>query len=203
MRHTDLKRTERLKNDLAGQRFFSQQLRLKTMKLRNHTCRAVLLGVMAVGMFSEPVFAVPNQNPLPCNNSDVTFAVDPNSPVPADDCYGWDATSGSNDPTVELADLNAQGGAFASIPSNPWTFLAKDESGDGGINITGSFAGLDFSLADTPGDPTGDWMLTWIDPVPQDLPLFLDFVVVLKSSQGRGGYLFDDEFLDLGSSSGR
>jgi hypothetical protein len=59
---------------------------------------------------------------LVCHNTDVTFAVDPNSPVPADDCYGWDATSGSNDPTVELADLNAQGGAFASIVGNQWTF---------------------------------------------------------------------------------
>lgn|GEM_PF-6302042 len=169
------------------------------MILRNHTCGAVLLGMVSLGMFSTPVFAVLN----PCNTSDVTFAVDPNSPIPSGACYGWDATSGSSDPTAELADLNAQGGAFASIAGNLWTFLAKDESGDGGVNITGSFAGLDFSLAETPGDPTGDWMLTWIDPAPQDLPLFLDFVVVLKSSQGRGGYLFDDEYLEVGSSSGR
>jgi hypothetical protein len=70
------------------------------------------------------------------------------------------------------------------------------------VNVTGSFAGLDFPFADTPGDPAGDWMLTWIDPEPQDLPLFLDFAVVLKSSQGRGGHLFDDEFLDVRSSSG-
>jgi len=169
------------------------------MRIRTNPCYAVLLAMVTLGFATTPVYAVLN----PCHTSDVTFAVDPNSPSPSDACYGWDATTGSSDPTAELADLNAQGGAFASIAANPWTFLAKDESGDGGVNITGSFAGLSFSLADTPGDPTGDWMLTWIDPAPQDLPLSLDFVVVLKSSQGRGGYLFDDEFLDVGSSSGR
>jgi hypothetical protein len=168
------------------------------MRIRNHPCCALLLGMVALGISAVPASAVLN----PCNTSDVTFAVDPNSPIPSDACYGWDATSGSSEPAEELADLNAQGGAFESFPDNPWTFLAKDETGDGGVNIAGSYAGLDFSLTDTPSAPAGDWMLTWTDPAPQDLPLFLDFVVMLKSSDGRGGYLFDDELLPVGSTSG-
>jgi hypothetical protein len=115
--------------------------------------------------------------------SDVTFRG-----TSADDCFG--VQSGN--------DLGAQG---AFLGWNGFELLVSDDSGVAG-GSTGSWGGVNWSLSATPNQREGSFTLRWSDPLPLNLPLTLDLLVVTKASDRFASYLFDDELFQLAPNSG-
>lgn len=107
---------------------------------------------------------------------DVTFSGNMPSSA-ADDCYG--ILSG-NDGNTDINDLGLLWGS-------DWIFLTKDD----GSLTGGQFAGVTFSLdAVGLGNQGGTWTLT---AGPADkLPVYVDFVAVLKASNEFALWYFDD-----------
>lgn len=109
----------------------------------------------------------------------------------ANDCYGvvpgnlndQNYTSGGP-PTDATTWLNAEIGA---VWGTTWQYLVSD--GAGGGSTTGSFGGYDFTLTADTGT-SGTWTLT-VDPT-TGLPIFVDFIGVLKASDRFGLWFFDD-----------
>ena len=109
----------------------------------------------------------------------------------ASDCYG--VASGNDNASAINGLLNWQD------PAGNWTLLAK--SADGGVGY-GSLSGIDFTLSATAGT-VGTWTLSAVDtngPAYADLPVTMDFVGVLKASNGFAAYYFDDALVGGGNS---
>ena len=115
--------------------------------------------------------------------SDVTFRGSN-----ADDCYG--VQSGN--------DLGAQG---EFIGWNGFELLVADNSGNN-PGSTGSWMGVNWSLSPQANARSGSYPLSWSDPLPLNLPLTLDLVVVTKASDRFASYLFDAELFQASPSSG-
>jgi hypothetical protein len=112
--------------------------------------------------------------------SDVTY-----NGTNSNDCYG--VVSGNDD----LAAINAL------TWGNTWNSLAKDDIGTGGDGA-GTFGFLSFQLTAASGQ-TGSWTLTATDTngsTPLNLPTYLDFIVVLKGSNGYGAWFLDEIKVD-------
>ncbi|MEZ5504302.1 MAG: hypothetical protein R3E50_17200 [Halioglobus sp.] len=77
------------------------------------------------------------------------------------------------------AKINALTGLFAG---DPWTLLDKSNK------PSKTFQGVDFVLTADTGQRSGDWQVSW---GAADLPLNMDFVLVLKSGEKWGAYLFE------------
>jgi len=102
--------------------------------------------------------------------------------VNADDCYG----------VVEGNDNSGIG----NIWTGGWSFLDKsDDAGSGSLTIDGIL----FTFKVT-ADLNGDWDLT-VTPE-NELPILIDFVVLLKSSTAYAAYLFDDTLIDASQTDG-
>ena len=113
--------------------------------------------------------------------SDVTFSG--NTPTTsADDCYGLVAGNDS----AGINGLNLTWGT-------DWTFLVKDESGPA---ATGTFLNIKYSLDGYTPTTSGSWTLTATATAPATLPVFVDFVAVLKSSTDYALWFFDDVKVD-------
>lgn len=105
----------------------------------------------------------------------------------ADDCYGVVA---GNDVANNIG--------FDGV----WTELLKVET-EGGMGATGVFMGVDFSLDSIGVAGSGSWELSWSSiTTPSSLPITLDFVAVLKSSNRFAMYLFAGETLETSPDSG-
>ncbi|MDR2549010.1 MAG: PEP-CTERM sorting domain-containing protein [Desulfobulbus sp.] len=84
-----------------------------------------------------------------------------------------------------------------------FSLIAKDDP-PGGAAATGSFGGMDFSVASsgkgtkTSTGTIGTWDLTWSGT---GFPLTVDFVLVLKASDRYVAFFFDDVLLDASGSS--
>lgn len=118
------------------------------------------------------------------NTSDVTYGVNGpfGSTSAANDCYGL--FGGTSSAVTELAAVNGQwGGGF--------TYL--DKTGD----PSGTFANLLWTVQGGTGSPTGTYTLT-SNPLPNPIPSFFDFVVLLKAGSGDDTaiYLFDNVAFD-------
>lgn len=111
--------------------------------------------------------------------SDVTFSG--NTPTSADDCYGIVADNDSQ------ASINALGLTWGT----DWTFLVKDDTAPA---ATGTFGGITYTLNGYNSAPTGSWTLG-ATPLAL-LPVYVDFIVVLKGSSEHALWYFNDVKID-------
>jgi hypothetical protein len=120
----------------------------------------------------------PHADGLSVNN--VTFRG-----LAADDCFG---VQSGNDSGANGAYIGWDG--FSQLVSD-------DGSGD-----TNFWSGVNWSLTGGTNTKTGSYTLSWSDPLPINLPLTLDLIVVLKGSDRFASWLFNDEFFQADPSSG-
>lgn len=102
----------------------------------------------------------------------------------ASDCYGIGMP---NDSAAAINGLTAWQGSVGN-----WALLAKVDP-DSSVG-TNTLSGIDFTLSAS-GDTAGTWTLSAADtngPTYANLPLYMDFVAVLKASNGYAAYFFDD-----------
>jgi hypothetical protein len=127
----------------------------------------------------------------------------------ADDCYGI-----VTNPPSDAEDLGGLELWGDTVTAGGWEFLLKDggtlsspieifdEDGLNGVTYTFKLdGGLDTSDPDAdPADLVGAWTLT-VTPE-DDLPIQLDFVVVLAAGSGWAAYLFDDVTIEASLNDG-
>lgn len=125
------------------------------------------------------------------DTDDVTF-----DSVASDGCGGVFSGNNSNIDINTLSELD-----FGSTEA--WGSEIKDNTPGGASSSgTGNFLGIDWTLTADSGT-SGTWTLTIADPNPQDLPVTVDFLAVLKGSNNWGAYYFEDEVFDTeGSTNG-
>lgn len=102
----------------------------------------------------------------------------------ASDCYGIGAI---NDSAAAINGLMAW-----QDPVGDWALLAKTDP-DSSVG-TNTLSGIDFTLSAS-GGTSGTWTLSAFDtngPAYANLPLYMDFVAVLKAGNGYAAYFFDD-----------
>lgn len=157
-----------------------------------------LIGGVALLALTSIVHAVPycvspgGPNTSGLSTGDVTYGGGN-----ALDCYG--AVLSDNDNATKVNGINNNGAIGWKDPVNLWTSLAKAQQGNSWSD-TGSFGGLDFTLssnqivdASSSTIPaSGDWSLSWTDPLPTSIPLALDLMVVVKGGPDWAAYLLDD-----------
>lgn len=133
--------------------------------------------------------------------SDVTLTITGAEPqYTSSDCYGH-FDPGPSSPAVETAALNSIFGA-ASGP-NHLTYL--DGTGDA-ASPTG-LGGIVFQVSTTGGadGAEGDWTVTWIDSngaAPENLPIYVDFAVLLNGGNNNAAYLLSQVLLPLTPNTG-
>lgn len=115
---------------------------------------------------------------------DVTFSGNKSTNA-ADGCYG--KVTGLND---TAADINGLGLTWGSN----WQFLMTDTPDAAGT--PGSFGGIEYSLSSGAGTTTGIWALMASPTAPATLPVYVDFIVSLKSGNEDALWLFDDVRVD-------
>jgi hypothetical protein len=165
-------------------------------KLISAMAAVFAVSVYAGGAQAAALCTAGSPHPDGLTVSDVTFEL-----ANANDCYGV-VTSPASD-AENLGGLTLWGD---SVASGGWQFLLKDAGkltntleifDEDGLNgFTYSFAldgGLTTSDPDT-GDLYGDWTLT-VTPE-GNLPIQLDFVVVLAGGNKWAAYLFDDVVIE-------
>jgi hypothetical protein len=107
----------------------------------------------------------------------------------ADDCFGLVRIGGNVED--ELSNINGLGwGTYDDIK-----FL-KDDSGG---TDSGSFLGLNWTLAAQNGNGSGSWVLTVTDPSPgtaPDLPIVVDIIAFMKAGQPGAFFFFEDVLID-------
>ena len=124
--------------------------------------------------------------------SDVTFSG--NLPTPsADDCYGilqgTDVPTGPGSGSADKASvINGLGLTWGT----DWTYLVKDDAAGG--TTAGTFGGINYTLNSGAAATSGQWTLT-AGPASL-LPVYVDFVVVLKSSTAYALWFFDEVKID-------
>lgn len=123
------------------------------------------------------------------SKTDMTF-----NALAANDCYG--VSSGNDDAATINTLVNWQ------APAGQWALLAKSDTDvNGGVSY-GSISGIDFTLSASTGT-AGSWTLSAFDsngPAYANLPATMDFVGVLKASNGFAAYYFDDVVVSAGNS---
>lgn len=165
---------------------------------------ASALILMANTAHAAPSYCSGNTDGL--SLSDMTYGVDgpAGSTSNATDCYGKIEAGhlGSNGGNTTASIINQLWGSQASLDKQVWgtgdfVELVKKNTGETGPGNTvlGYTWSLDGSLAAT----SGIWTLT-ASPL-DGLPMYFDFVGVLKGSNASAAYLFDEAPFD-GSSGG-
>lgn len=121
------------------------------------------------------------------SKSDMTF-----NSMAASDCYG--VSSGNDDAETINGLANWQD------PAGQWALLAKSDANVGGVS-SGSLSGIDFTLSASAGIE-GTWTLEAFDSngaAYANLPATMDFVGLLKASNGFAAYYFDDVVVSAGN----
>ena len=133
--------------------------------------------------------------------TDVTLTITGAAPqYISSDCYG-DFDPGPSSPGVETTALNAIFGA--SSGSNHLIYL--DGTGDS-ANPTG-LGGIVFEVGTSGGvnGAPGSWTVTWTDangPTPQNLPIYVDFAVLLNGGNNNAAYLLSQILLPITPNAG-
>ncbi len=125
--------------------------------------------------------AGPTPPPSVCSVSDIGLTIAGTSYSPVQ-CVS-DIQTGANNPATETAAL----GAAFTLPL--LTFLAKDDGSTGALN------GIQFAM-DTPTGTT--WTVSWTDingAAAANLPVTIDFAVLINGGNNGSGYLFNDVLL--------
>lgn len=107
----------------------------------------------------------------------------------ADNCYG--IVSGNDD----FNDVNA----LNNFGAADWGARVKDDGQPGAI----SYKGITWTLNAPQSISKGDWTLSLADPLPVNLPVSVDMLVVLKGGTSWAAYFFNDEvFTTTGPNAG-
>ncbi|MDP1679823.1 MAG: hypothetical protein Q8L02_06890 [Candidatus Nitrotoga sp.] len=139
------------------------------------------LMMFAGGASAAAFCSAGNPNPDGMSTADVKY-----NGIDSDDCYGVVV---DNDSTALInSTLNLWGASTTA-----WSFLAKDDGP--GVTDTGIFSSINFDLTAATGT-SGLWTLTGTPIAPATLPIYLDFIVVLKASDRFGAWLLDDVVFD-------
>lgn len=149
-----------------------------------------LMGVLIAGLgASSGALAVPtycsagSPHPDGISTSNVTFRG-----TAADDCFG-----------VQLGNDSGAHGAY--IGWDGFSQLLSDDAADA-VGATNFWGGVNWSLSGATRAKSGTYTLSWSDPLPINLPLTLDLIVVLKSSDRFASWLFNDELFQADPSTG-
>jgi hypothetical protein len=116
----------------------------------------------------------------------------------ASDCYG-DFDPGASNATIETGALNDIFGGL----SDPIKLYHLDGSGQT-ASATG-LGGITFVVGTTTGDDEGNWTVTWTDSnpsAPENLPLYVDFVLLLNGGNNNAAYLLSSVLLPTSPTSG-
>jgi hypothetical protein len=133
--------------------------------------------------------------------SDITLTI--TGPAPqytSSNCYGH-FDPGPSSPAVETAALNSIFGAASG--SNHLTFL----DGTGDAASTTGIGGIVFQVGTSGGanGTPGSWTVTWTDTnsgAPQNLPLYVDFAVLLNGGNNNAAYLLSQILLPINPNAG-
>jgi hypothetical protein len=106
----------------------------------------------------------------------------------ADDCFG--VQSG-----------NSVGANASYIGWDGFSLLVSDDANVAG-GASSFWEGVNWSLTGAMSAKKGNYTLSWSDPLPVNLPLVLDLVVITKASNRFASYFFDDELFQANPSSG-
>lgn len=139
--------------------------------------------VMLASLAAQPAFATTYCGAHPSNGTLAKADMEFNG-LNASDCYG---VAAGNDNAAAINGLTAW-----QDPIGDWALLAKTDP-DSGVGAN-TLSGIDFTLSAS-GDTAGTWTLSAFDsngPAYANLPTFMDFVAVLKASNGFAAYFFDD-----------
>ena len=147
--------------------------------MRRKVCGLIAGAVLALcsSVQAATLCSAPGVHPDGIDVSDVSFAG-----IVASDCYG--VALGLNNAT----NLGFDGFAPLVVNALP-----------GGVPATGSFEGIDFTLAAS-GLDIGSWTLGWTGGV---VPVTLDVAVVVQSALTFTSYFFDDLVFAVTPGSGR
>ena len=145
--------------------------------------------VLSAALVAAALIALPAHAGTYCGASltnDVGLAKDDMSfnGLAASDCYGIGSI---NDSAAAINSL-----ASWQDPVGQWGLLAKTDP-DNSVG-TNTLSGIEFTLSAS-GGTSGTWTLSALDtngPAYANLPLYMDFVAVLKASNGYAAYFFDD-----------
>jgi hypothetical protein len=124
--------------------------------------------------------------------SDVDLKIGSSTYTPSD-CYG-DFDPGASNAATETGALNDIFGGF----SDPNKLYHLDGSGQT-ASATG-LGGITFVVGTTLGDDQGDWTVTWTDSnpsSPQNLPLYVDLVLLLNGGNNNAAYLLSNVLLPI------
>ncbi|MGV3517341.1 PEP-CTERM sorting domain-containing protein [Luteitalea sp.] len=137
----------------------------------------MILGGLSV-VYAKPIGVgggpAPSTNLSNCAVTDVTFR----STI-SQACFG-EYTS-SNDSLALMNSLSVFGGG--------WEQLLRDDNTEG----TTFYNGVNWTLRADNTQSLGDWKLLLQDPAPANLPMTVDFMVVLKGSNSWSGYRFNGQ----------
>lgn len=156
-----------------------------------HSAAAVAIAFGAIGQAQAVGYcntnSASNASALPAGSvdasnglavSDVKF-----NGVNSENCYG---VVDGNDTGSQAFDINGAN----LFGQQDWTYLTKSDGAPIGTFTVGSST-YNFSLTANNGSQQGGWTLT-VGPSGNTFPIWLDFVVTLKATNGFGAYLFDD-----------
>jgi hypothetical protein len=104
----------------------------------------------------------------------------------ADDCFG-----------VQPGNDTGAHGAF--LGWNGFERLVTDETGGGATSR--NWMGIRWTLSGAANARSGNFTLSWSDPLPLDLPLRLDVIVVTRAANRFATYLFRNEVFQASPSS--
>ncbi|CAH1387874.1 PEP-CTERM sorting domain-containing protein [Candidatus Nitrotoga sp. M5] len=148
-------------------------------KLLKYSIVTAALMIFAGNVSAAPMYcSVSNPNSDGMDTNNVTY-----NGTDSDDCYG---VVQANDSETLINSLD-----LWDAVTTPWSLLAKDDTNSG----NGSFGGVNFNLSTTAGT-SGNWTLTGTAIAPVTLPVYLDFMVVLKGSQRFGAWFLDNVAFD-------
>ena len=106
----------------------------------------------------------------------------------ADDCFG-----------VQSGNDSGANGAY--IGWDGFAQLLSDDAEDS-VGASSLWQGVNWSLSGAMKAKSGSYTLSWSDPLPLNLPLVLDLIVVTKASDRFASYLFNDELFAVSPNSG-
>jgi len=158
-----------------------------TQSILQAAALAALLAASGSAMAAASYCGASLTNPDGLSKDDMTF-----NSQSASDCYG--VSSGNDDADTVNTLTNWQD------PAGEWSLLAKSDADvNGGVSY-GTISGIDFTLS---AGTEGTWTLSAYDsngPAYANLPTSMDFVGVLKASNGFAAYYFDDVEVSAGNS---
>jgi hypothetical protein len=162
----------------------------KTMAIRSRMNK--LASLLALGLVL-PVMGMSKAEAAPCVASDLTLTIDyttGSTTYVASDCA--DLESGSSGGIAGQLERLVEGLELTGLG-----FQYLDKTGDGSAP-----GGISFVVT-APQSQSGQWTVSWTEqPGAPDLPLLIDFALLINGSTSNAGYLFTDVLLPITPNTG-